>query len=380
MGARSNWVASCVLALVSLFASTAVADRLILKSGRTVEGVIVNETDADVEVSFGMGSVTVSRHKIARMERSSEEERASIQSEFDQRREEQRLREPPDAYKSLDARLWGLAKRRGQARKAVSNIERIDNRRAGLEESERKGEKAYRKWNNRLATLSPRSQYKEYTDTLEKVNKAAARTNEARARLREDREAKEKLKGRIGAYMEDLAALEIDFARVRYDVGQLDAEQVDAQTSNWLARASVKLNGFLGDIRTMHVPTETRGKSHLVTAQLNNKAAGTFIVDTGASVVTISASMAKRLGISYRSTRSVQLTLADGSSVTAYPIKLKSVAVGDAVVRHVRAVVIEQPPGPGIDGLLGMTFLGEFSMSFHAKTGVLELTRFGGQR
>ena len=74
------------------------------------------------------------------------------------------------------------------------------------------------------------------------------------------------------------------------------------------------------------------------------------------------------------------MTLANGSLVTGYEVQLSSVRVGDAKARNVRAVVLEQPPGPGVDGLLGMTFLGEFTMRFNAQTGILELTAFGGKR
>lgn len=354
-------------------------DEVFLTSGRTIEGIVVRDTEAEVEISFGVGSVTVPRSQILRVDRSSEEDRTALQDTFDQQRIEQIKRQPPDALKPLDGRLKRLKEDRAKAKKAVLRVGSIDKGKDKLETRERKGEKEYRKLNNKLATLSPRTQYAEYTATLEKVNRAAALTNETRAKLRDNEELKKKLKSKITLYMEDLAAFEGDLARAEYVASRDEETAGDERTTNWLARAASQLAVLRSDFKTMHIRTEAQGNSQTVSALINDKVAGTFIVDTGASVVTLSASMAKRLGISYASRPSAQMTMANGSSVTGYPIQLRSMAVGEAKAWNVRAVVIEQPPGPGVDGLLGMTFLGEFSMSFNAQTGLLELKSFGAK-
>ena len=67
--------------------------------------------------------------------------------------------------------------------------------------------------------------------------------------------------------------------------------------------------------------------------------------------------------------------MADGSISEGYPVVLDHVAVGDAVVEKVTAVVMATAPAPGIEGLLGMTFLKEFEIRFDAQKQRLVLRR-----
>ena len=85
-----------------------------------------------------------------------------------------------------------------------------------------------------------------------------------------------------------------------------------------------------------------------------------FIVDTGASVVTISSSDAKRAGLSYLSGQRVRLQTANGVSV-GYRIKLDRVTLGDITLYNVDAIVLEGDVLGGV-GLLGLSFLNRIEM------------------
>ena len=79
-----------------------------------------------------------------------------------------------------------------------------------------------------------------------------------------------------------------------------------------------------------------------------------FLVDTGATLVTIPASEALRLGIDYRRGQQASSQTANGR-VMVWRVRLDSVAVGPLVLTSVDAVVHESP---GLDvSLLGMSFL-----------------------
>lgn len=86
------------------------------------------------------------------------------------------------------------------------------------------------------------------------------------------------------------------------------------------------------------------------------------VVDTGATLVAISPSAARRAGIDLR--RGVQ-----GSSYTANGrtpvtlVVLESVELGGNTVRQVRADVLSQDMGPQVDVLLGMSFLRHFEVN-----------------
>lgn len=91
--------------------------------------------------------------------------------------------------------------------------------------------------------------------------------------------------------------------------------------------------------------------------QINGRAVQ-FMVDTGATLIAISESEARRLNLSFEKGRPVRITTANGT-VTAYQIQLSSVRVGDVQVYDVAAVVAPQPM-PFV--LLGNSFLTRFQM------------------
>lgn len=80
-----------------------------------------------------------------------------------------------------------------------------------------------------------------------------------------------------------------------------------------------------------------------------------FLLDTGATSVSLSAAEARRLGIDYRRGERALSVMADGRQIPSYRIKLDSVAVGDITLFGVEGIVHEGM-GAGV-ALLGMSFL-----------------------
>jgi aspartyl protease family protein len=95
-----------------------------------------------------------------------------------------------------------------------------------------------------------------------------------------------------------------------------------------------------------------------------------FVVDTGATYVSLPAAQAQRLGIDYtKGQRGASMT-ANGP-VPVYLVSLDSVTVGDITLYNVQASV---HPMPGMDvGLLGMSFLNRTEMRREGQT--LTLTK-----
>jgi aspartyl protease family protein len=92
-----------------------------------------------------------------------------------------------------------------------------------------------------------------------------------------------------------------------------------------------------------------------------------FLVDTGATTISLPAAEARRLGIDYlKGQRGVVQTA--GGPTAAYRVTLDSVRVGDIAVNQVEAVVIEA----GLPfALLGMSFLNRTQMKREGETMVL---------
>ena len=115
----------------------------------------------------------------------------------------------------------------------------------------------------------------------------------------------------------------------------------------------------------------------MVDAVLNGKTHASLLVDTGASLVVISRDVANRLGIEDMGDEArITVVLANGSTATAIPITLDSVEVGSSKVKNVQAAISETPPGAGIDGLLGMTYLSHFHVKMDAKENCLVLEKY----
>lgn len=98
---------------------------------------------------------------------------------------------------------------------------------------------------------------------------------------------------------------------------------------------------------------------HFVTdGQLNGKTVQ-LVVDTGATMVTLSETEARRLGLNYQGGQRMLMGTANGN-VPAWVVKLDSVKVGDVVLHNVDSVVSGSPM-PYV--LLGNSFLSRFQMT-----------------
>jgi aspartyl protease family protein len=113
----------------------------------------------------------------------------------------------------------------------------------------------------------------------------------------------------------------------------------------------------------------TRGDNFIVQVRLNDKLTVPFMLDTGASTVTITQEIADQLGIvTGPNTKYARFNTANGV-IKAPIITLDSVEVGGAEVNNVRASI---PPNLHI-GLLGTSFLNNFQYSIDPVGNVLTL-------
>lgn len=108
----------------------------------------------------------------------------------------------------------------------------------------------------------------------------------------------------------------------------------------------------------------------LVSGMLNGAASVRFLVDTGASVISISAADARRAGIDYLNGQRAWSQTASGVT-PIYRVKLDTVKIGDIVLYNVDAAVHVSGNLP--IALLGMSFLNRMEMRRDA--GILTLTR-----
>ena len=97
----------------------------------------------------------------------------------------------------------------------------------------------------------------------------------------------------------------------------------------------------------------------LVTGNINGAASVRFLVDTGATVVSISAEDARRAGVNYLAGERAMTQTASGVA-PVYRVKLDTLKVGDITLYNVDAAVHVSGRLP--IGLLGMSFLNRMEM------------------
>jgi aspartyl protease family protein len=114
---------------------------------------------------------------------------------------------------------------------------------------------------------------------------------------------------------------------------------------------------------TVSLAADARG--HFFTMGSINGASTRFMVDTGASVISMSSAEAKRLGISYLNGERGYSSTANGV-VPVYGVVLNNVKLGDIVLNQVEGMVHE---GNGLTiTLLGMSFLKRLEMKREGTT------------
>ncbi len=103
----------------------------------------------------------------------------------------------------------------------------------------------------------------------------------------------------------------------------------------------------------MRVPRDARGQFQ-VDARVDGRRLS-FMVDTGASVIALTASDAAKLGLHPARSEFVATVKTANGTVRAAPATLDTVEVGDLVVHNVAALVL--PDAALSDNLLGLSFL-----------------------
>ena len=110
------------------------------------------------------------------------------------------------------------------------------------------------------------------------------------------------------------------------------------------------------------------GKGHFITSGNINGASVRFIVDTGASLISLGASDARRVGVDVSKGQPGRTQTANGV-VGITQVKLDTVRVGDIVLNNVDASILENDM-PVV--LLGMSFLNRMEMQRSGNTMTLK--------
>ncbi|MFA5137706.1 MAG: TIGR02281 family clan AA aspartic protease [Elusimicrobiota bacterium] len=350
---------SRMIVLNLLFAMAAHADTVFLKNGNTMEGLVTRETKEEVELDIGYGSVVLKKSDIRRVKRSSKKQREALES----RQKELRM-EPPKGAEELHAALESLMSKREAALAARDKKAELEAEQPEFEARIASLDEGFGPASDRLKDARGEGR-DAYTEAVQDLNELSADVRAAFAKLQSNRRdidaAGKEMGGYLQAYADFKARLAQD-ARSASDKGPFYA----------MVRRTVKK--LDKDFRTERVAARRIGPHVVVTALLNGKVKADLIVDTGASVVVISESVAKRLALAPGDVfGKAEAVMADGRKIEAEAVRLKSMEVGGRRAAGVDAAILPQAE-PGIDGLLGMSFLKRYAFRIDPEGGRLLLT------
>jgi clan AA aspartic protease (TIGR02281 family) len=109
-----------------------------------------------------------------------------------------------------------------------------------------------------------------------------------------------------------------------------------------------------------------------VTATVGDAVRQPFLIDTGATVVTVPSDTVRRLGIDLSDTLPRRLFYSATGAQNAVEVTLPSIDIDGWSVADVKALVVDLPGQPGI-GLLGMNYLRNFRLDLDTDEGLLTL-------
>jgi aspartyl protease family protein len=150
----------------------------------------------------------------------------------------------------------------------------------------------------------------------------------------------------------------------------IDPEQHDNdQTQAILRRLSNKGKCAQASTGVKEEKIRRKGSDVITVEGQVNGVRGTFIVDTGASFVTIKKSFAERADLKISEGQKIRLNTANGA-VDGYLTRAKTVKLRSLESRRVQVVIQsddEDDFGDGVDGLIGMSFLSRFDVVLERK-------------
>lgn len=118
------------------------------------------------------------------------------------------------------------------------------------------------------------------------------------------------------------------------------------------------------------IPLMNQTNALMVSAKLNDRATGTFVVDTGATYTSISQELADSMGPGLRYVGTVRITTANGQ-IDVPKVIIDRIRINNLEARNVEATVINLHKGGSFSGLLGLSFLRNFQLTINPKSNQL---------
>lgn len=136
---------------------------------------------------------------------------------------------------------------------------------------------------------------------------------------------------------------------------------------------ATEIQGSSTNDNKIHVPLEKIGEHYIVNAKIPGHGSVRLVIDTGASLTTLTPQAIQRLGLNTSGSKQIKLKTA-GGSIQAQLISLNSLSVKSEVVQNIEIAVIPLNWLFEMDGLLGMNYLKYFDFMVDQESSILILS------
>lgn len=348
------------------------ADKIYLKNGRTMRGVVEKEDEKIVTLNVGVGRISFKPSEIDHIEKSDSQEQKQLKTEwkrkyfFHSEFSPERLREIAAMFRELES--------------TRTNTITMWQSRTDLEQEIEKTENNFKQLTNELSevsktlsTLTPQSNPQGYNNTVTRFNSLTAQIQLNRNTIEQLKTKSAELGKNSDSYRNLISQLK---ARVAAKRNEIEKSLTDDE-KYFIEGLNEKIAEMENDFVKHDINYQQTGSHVLVTTLINNNVSLKLIVDTGASLVVIYKDVASKFNLDKDTLKGTfQVTVADGRKIDATPAILKSVKIGDVEITNVTAAILARQGTSNEDGLLGMSFLENFSIRLDGKNNRLFLEEF----
>ena len=359
---HSRGSTAAVWAAIFLAAATARADRVELKNGSSVEGVITAETESHIVIETGGVPVKVKRGSVVKMEKSAAPAKASVARAAEPSAEE---RKTPREFEGTDMKIQKL----DALRKALAPQAHIlTGHPARIQAAEARADRQHSVYAAALDQLNAfQVGTQAYNNAVDEVNQLAGVVEIMRAEVTRLENELESVRRTARAYHSAVDAFRTEYQRRKNHF--IEAHPEHPALAGYFPRIERRLAAHAQAGTGVYVvPCSFQGPHAYVKASLNGQAEVEWMVDTGATMCSIGSGLARRLKLPIAGDS--QVTLADGR-VARVPIAvIDQVTVGEVVVRNVACYVqddAQRAESEKMDGLMGMSFLEHFEVQINAE-------------
>lgn len=212
------------------------------------------------------------------------------------------------------------------------------------------------------------------TQGAERAKSARAKVNEVREEFVEALLKLRQSSDKAHQKWEAIAA-DKEVAESVEKAASITGKKLSIKPTAGLSAAERQLKTYEEAVISESLPLEGDRGNFWVNVVINDQPFEKMVVDSGASTISLSSELAKKLEIKPKETDpDIVVGLADGSRIPGKLVKLASVRVGKFTAENVECVVlgeqaINAPP------LLGMSFLGQFKFELDAAQSLLKLVK-----